>query len=376
MENQKKCTCPLCQKGDYNSEDFFVDMSFLKKERPIGVTGLLRVKNDADFLSDCIDSCIDALDELIICYQDCTDNAPEIIYKKQQQYPDKIKVYYYAPPILCYNLTEEEKKYAFSLPDTSIHKLCNYYNYTLSKATYRYAVKIDTDQIYFAQKLKRFCDIYRREGSVKMSLGNYLVKYFVKYYRAAFWFCPTLFKFDILPLIPGVRRLVMKAYEAYLAKEIVINKYALSLSGINLGYEQGRWGIYQLNNYPFNGAWDTYIFRITESTYYKTVDNCDVPIESFNYNELRLADGWFWYHLQGMRANATYSTAKEWIPLSSRSKPINSVSKWNRLFVYLWLFFWEYDRDLPDPDKILTETTKNIINRNKSCENNDRLTEI
>lgn len=376
MENQKKCTCPLCQKGDYNSEDFFVDMSFLKKERPIGVTGLLRVKNDADFLSDCIDSCIDALDELIICYQDCTDNAPEIIYKKQQQYPDKIKVYYYAPPILCYNLTEEEKKYAFSLPDTSIHKLCNYYNYTLSKATYRYAVKIDTDQIYFAQKLKRFCDIYRREGSVKMSLGNYLVKYFVKYYRAAFWLCPTLFKFDILPLIPGVRRLVMKAYEAYLAKEIVINKYALSLSGINLGYEQGRWGIYQLNNYPFNGAWDTYIFRITESTYYKTVDNCDVPIESFNYNELRLADGWFWYHLQGMRANATYSTAKEWIPLSSRSKPINSVSKWDRLFVYLWLFFWEYDRDLPDPDKILTETTKNIINRNKSCVNNDRLTEI
>lgn len=72
MKNQKKCTCPLCQKGDYNSEDYFVDMSFLKKERPIGVSGLLRVKNDADFLSD------------------CTDNAPEIIYKKQQQYPDKI----------------------------------------------------------------------------------------------------------------------------------------------------------------------------------------------------------------------------------------------------------------------------------------------
>lgn len=92
MENQKKCICPLCQKGDYNSEDYYVDMSFLKKERPVGVSGLLRVKNDAEFLSDCIDSCIDALDELIICYQDCTDNAPEIIRKKQQQYPDNVKV--------------------------------------------------------------------------------------------------------------------------------------------------------------------------------------------------------------------------------------------------------------------------------------------
>ncbi|MFR8356017.1 MAG: hypothetical protein ACLVEJ_10415 [Parabacteroides sp.] len=40
------------------------------------------VKNDAEFLSDCIESCIDALDELIICYQDCTDNAPEIIRGK------------------------------------------------------------------------------------------------------------------------------------------------------------------------------------------------------------------------------------------------------------------------------------------------------
>lgn len=74
-----ECTCPLCQEGKYKGEDYYVDMSFLKKVRPVGVSGLLRVKNDAEFLSDCIESCIDALDELIICYQDCTDNAPEII---------------------------------------------------------------------------------------------------------------------------------------------------------------------------------------------------------------------------------------------------------------------------------------------------------
>lgn len=65
-----ECTCPLCQEGKYKGEDYYVDMSFLKKVRPVGVSGLLRVKNDAEFLSDCIESCIDALDELIICYQD------------------------------------------------------------------------------------------------------------------------------------------------------------------------------------------------------------------------------------------------------------------------------------------------------------------
>ena len=117
-----ECTCPLCQEGKYKGEDYYVDMSFLKKERPVGVSGLLRVKNDAEFLSDCIESCIDALDELVICYQDCTDNAPEIIREKQRKYPDKINVFYYAPFVYYYNLTEEEIKYAFSLPETSIHK--------------------------------------------------------------------------------------------------------------------------------------------------------------------------------------------------------------------------------------------------------------
>ncbi|MEY8612483.1 hypothetical protein AALM74_25285 [Parabacteroides segnis] len=46
MKNKIKCTCNLCRKGKYNSEDYCVDMSFLKKERPVGVSGLLRVKND------------------------------------------------------------------------------------------------------------------------------------------------------------------------------------------------------------------------------------------------------------------------------------------------------------------------------------------
>ena len=241
MKNSIECTCPLCRKGDYYSADYYVDMSFLKKERPIGVTGLLRVKNDAEFLASCIESCIGALDELIICYQECTDNAPEIIREKQQQYPDKIKVYYYAPPVFCHGLTEEETKYAFSLPDSSVHKLCNYYNYTLSKATYRYAMKIDSDQVYFAEKLKRFCDAYRKEGPVRMSFGNYLVKFYAKIYGIAVRKCPALFKVDLLSLIPGVRCMIEKQYESYQLKEIINNKYALSLSGINLGYKQGRW---------------------------------------------------------------------------------------------------------------------------------------
>lgn len=364
MKTNVECTCPLCQKGEYNSADYYVDMSFLKKKRPVGVSGLLRVKNDAEFLSDCIDSCIGALDELIICYQDCTDNAPDIIRQKQRQYPDKIKVYYYAPPVFCHGLTEEETRDAFSLPDTSVHKLCNYYNYTLSKATYRYAMKIDSDQIYFAEKLKRFCDAYRKEGQVRMSFGNYLAKYYVKRYETAVRVSSVLFKVDLLSLIPGVRYMIEKQYESYLLKEIISNKYALSLSGINLGYEQGRWGIYLLNKQPFNGVADHLIFRITENTFYTTYSGWKTPIERMNYEAPMLLGGWFWYHLQGMRENAA-QWPKEWMALTSRLKPIRTCSDWPDFYVYVWLFFWNYSLHLPDPDQILSETTKNIINRNK-----------
>lgn len=126
-----------------------------------GVSGIMRVKNDAEFIEASIDSCIDALDELVIVYNDCSDNSPELIYKKQSQYPDKIKVYEYKHKIYPINLTKEEYEYAKSLPSDSPHLLCNYYNFALSKVTCQYAMKIDADQIYFSDKLKEWCDVYR-----------------------------------------------------------------------------------------------------------------------------------------------------------------------------------------------------------------------
>ena len=138
-----KCTCEYCSGADYDSSDFFIDLTAnLSKERPIGVSGLLRVKNDEDFLSACIDSCIGPLDELIIVCQPSDDRTQQIVETKRRQYPDKIRAYSYRPRVLSHNLSVEELEYAKKLPSDSIHLLANYYNYTLSKASYRYAVKI------------------------------------------------------------------------------------------------------------------------------------------------------------------------------------------------------------------------------------------
>ena len=48
--------------------EYTVDLSQLTKERPLGVTGILRCQNSADFLDACIESCIEGLDELIAVY--------------------------------------------------------------------------------------------------------------------------------------------------------------------------------------------------------------------------------------------------------------------------------------------------------------------
>lgn len=45
------------------------------------VAGIMRVKNDGMFIEKCIESCIDALDELIVVHNDCTDNSVEEIEK-------------------------------------------------------------------------------------------------------------------------------------------------------------------------------------------------------------------------------------------------------------------------------------------------------
>ncbi len=55
------------------NNEFHVDISRLALDRTPGVSGILRVKNDAEFLEECIESCIPALDELIIVYNGCTD---------------------------------------------------------------------------------------------------------------------------------------------------------------------------------------------------------------------------------------------------------------------------------------------------------------
>ena len=309
MDEREKIRKPAWGGGvnETQNSKFCVQIEEFSTMRPVGISGLLRTKNGADFLSDCIDSCINALDELIIVYQESFDDTEKIIIEKQKQYPDKIKAYFYEPKVYSHNLSEEEYNYALNLPENSIHLLSNYYNFALSKAKYKYAIKIDDDQIYFSNQFKEILDLYRKEDKVKILLKEKLAfKYYKKLFKKTSRHPNYLNSFTCHFLVPKffIRNLV-----SYIKKKIQNDKIITSFSGINLFENKIPLGKSETPDIlsPFNGTYDTLCFPISSETYYLPFydkENNRI-IERFkNDNELSqdiFPIGFFWIHLKDMK---------------------------------------------------------------------------
>ena len=164
------------------------------------VAGILRVKNDGMFIEKCVESCIDALDELIIIYNDCTDNSAEEIGKMAAKYSHKIKTYEYPHHIYSMNLTKEEFEMARNLPEGHPSLLSTYCNFALSMVTADYALKIDADQVYFTERLKSWCDFLRECEPQKKTIKTFVGQLFSMYLSAYRLFSAKRGK--VLPLLP------------------------------------------------------------------------------------------------------------------------------------------------------------------------------
>lgn len=246
-------------------------MTGLKK----GISGILRIKNDGQFIESCVESCIHVLDELVVVYNDCVDNSVEEIERMRCRYPGKIKVYEYPYKILAHNLSEDEYAEAIALPKDSPLLLCNYYNFALSKVSYCYAMKIDADQFYFKKDLKRWCDL-TRISSLPVRWRDYikgrcLFEYFRLYRKL------SLKVGRRLPCLP--KEIIIALFESYrhfAEIEFLKGNVALSLSGLNVFHNVNRSYVTvgYANDYfnimpPFNGENDHLIFKVTKKTYYR-----------------------------------------------------------------------------------------------------------
>lgn len=292
-----------------DKEKYKVDISSFSKERPLGISGILRVKNDAEFLDTCIESCIDALDELIIVYNGCTDNSTCIIAQKAKKYSSKIQSFEYEPYIFYNYLENDTFRSALKLPADSIHLFSTYSNYALSKVTYQYALIIDSDQIYFTEKLKKICNAYRNTAKQKINWMEKKANQFFNDLQKKKK-TNTIWRHLLIRITSNYRT-------SYIIKEVINNKSLLSLSGINVFYKEnwyvslgGKDG--QLIDGtmfpPFNGTHDHCIFKVSAETYYKPWFRAENPdnkriIEILSGKGAIIDIGFFWFHLHANRKN-------------------------------------------------------------------------
>lgn len=291
-------------------------MSLIEREVPYsrlkdGLSGIMRVKNEARFISACIDSCIDALDELVIVYNDCTDETPEILERKQQQYPDKIKVYAYNHHVLATNLTAEEFEYAAALLEDAPELHSNQCNYALAKVTYKYAMKIDPDQIYFADELKRWRDVCSRTVVVRWQvfcLLGWLFMMCISMYRRMSMKCGK----PCLWLIPDwLVKFSKKSYTHFSMWKLQRGKVCIGVSGVNV-FKDDRWYIPfdGVNVHPpYNGAGDHLIFPVSAETYFRKMvySSNRTVVEWFNCPLKMMIAGPMWFHFH---ANRDYCWSK------------------------------------------------------------------
>lgn len=269
-----------------------------------GLAGLMRVHNEAALIEGCIDSCIDALDELIVVCNDCTDETPAILERKRKQYPSKLKVYSYNHKVLSFDLSEEEYKEALNLPDDSVRLYCNMCNFGLQQSHYKYVVKIDTDQLYFAAELKKWRDACCR-GKWKMvcCLGWLFMIYVSVYRRASVAFGrPLLFL-----LSNWLIEVFRSPYLKFSAWQLRRGKVAVSLSGINV-FHDDKWYIpfdTIHKHFPYNGTGDTVIFKLTPETYFTRWPSIEYQsvTENFHNPYKVVYAGLFWFHLHANRVH-------------------------------------------------------------------------
>lgn len=278
------------------------------------VAGILRVKNEGTFIHDCIESCIDALDELIVVYNDCTDNSAEEIEKMARKYPDKIRVYEYPYQVKAFNLSREEFEEIKEWPENNPHLFSSYSNFALSKITADYAVMIDADQVYFTSKLKEWCDFMRRcdpmSSTAKVKIGK-LFQYYLSAYRFL-----SLKLGIVLPMMPAwLLKIAYPAYIEYAQYSFSHDIACMALSGVNvletdetlisMGHPSDK----LLMLPPFNGVGDTVLFKMSPNVKFRKVIMADFNkgdrfcvAEEFVHPYKKITFiGYFWKHVRTMR---------------------------------------------------------------------------
>lgn len=221
-------------------ESFYLNPNFYKN-RKHGLSAIMRIKNDEDWIFYAIVSILDYVDEIVVVLQNCTDNTEDIIKSIKSE---KIKIYHY--PFESFPSGENHVNYL----KNSVFNRAYYYNYNLSLTSYSYAWKWDGDHAAFEDRVKEIRDIV---DSKKYDIIHYKgydiygeeLKYLCndefcsnepsifKVNKKTFYFSSKIYEEFSYPLNLGFRKLKIFNYP----KPLFIHfKYAKGLDHIGKGW--------------------------------------------------------------------------------------------------------------------------------------------
>lgn len=291
------------------------------KELKDGLSGIMCIKNEARFLDDCINSCIDALDELIVVYIKSDDETEKILMNKQKQYSNKLCVYLYPYDVLWFDMTQDEYEFAKELSEDDPRLYSSMCNYALSKVSYKYVIKkIDADQFYFNNELKGWRDICSNKDIPKWTFSH-LIGFIFSLYISLYRRFSLLIKKPILLMLPEqlIYRLY-KYYKLYSQRELKCNRAVVSLSGLNV-FKDKEWYVpFDGRNIhpPYNGNGDHIIFPLSKNTYFNKHPfnraesrNSYSITEDFVHPYKVMVGGVCWFHQHANRINCWNIVKKE-----------------------------------------------------------------
>lgn len=121
----------------------------LAKPRKFGISAVMRIKNGGEFLAATIRSHLEFFDEIVACYNNCTDDTETILRQLVLEFPHKIRVFHYEPVVHPILSRQHRRTDTFS-----IHSMANYYNFALAQCRYQIAVKLDDDHLAIASNMR------------------------------------------------------------------------------------------------------------------------------------------------------------------------------------------------------------------------------
>ena len=127
---------------------FDVSLAHRNREKPHGISGMTRLKNDMDFVEESITSHLQWLDELVIILQPSDDDTEALAYSLEDKY-EKVRVAFYPFDVawIARPITPRTIAPFRDTPAHSVYSVTHMTNWGLSQCDYSWIAPIEGDCI-------------------------------------------------------------------------------------------------------------------------------------------------------------------------------------------------------------------------------------